>query len=71
MMTPILTMYRFSLWGPRKLLSELDSGEIMVSITQKDLIAPVGQRGFWDEQQRVTKLQDQNPVRKSLAESIP
>ena len=31
----------------------------------------VGQRGFWDEQQRVTKLQDKKPVLKSLANSIP
>jgi IS5 family transposase len=31
----------------------------------------VGQRGFWDEQQRVTKLQDKKPVLKSLADSIP
>jgi hypothetical protein len=26
----------------------------------------VGQRGFWDEQQRVTKLQDKKPVLKCL-----
>ena len=31
----------------------------------------VGQRGFWDEQQRVTKLQDTKPVLKRLADSIP
>jgi IS5 family transposase len=31
----------------------------------------VGQRGFWDEQQRVAKLQDKKPVLRSLAESIP
>ena len=31
----------------------------------------MGQRGFWDEQQRVTKLQDKKPVLKSLANSIP
>jgi hypothetical protein len=31
----------------------------------------VGQRGFWDEQQRVTKLQDNKPVLKRLADSIP
>jgi len=31
----------------------------------------VGQRGFWDEQQRVTKLQDKNPVLKRQADSIP
>jgi transposase len=31
----------------------------------------VGQRGFWDEQQRVTKLQDEKPVLKRLANSIP
>ena len=29
------------------------------------------QRGFWDEQQRVTKLQDKKPVLKRLADSIP
>ena len=27
--------------------------------------------GFWDEQQRVTKLQDKKPVLKSLVDSIP
>ena len=31
----------------------------------------VGQRGFWDEQRRVTKLQDKKPVLKRLADSIP
>ena len=31
----------------------------------------MGQRGFWDEQQRVTKLQDKKPVLKHLADSIP
>jgi hypothetical protein len=32
----------------------------------------VGQRGFWDEQQRVAKLQDKKlAVLKSLADSIP
>ena len=35
-----------SLWAPRKLLSGLDSGGIMAIITQSDLIATVGQRGF-------------------------
>ncbi len=30
----------------------------------------VGQRGFWDEQQIVTKLHDKKPVLKSLANSI-
>jgi IS5 family transposase len=31
----------------------------------------VGLRGFWDEQQRVTKLQEKKPVLKSLDNSIP
>ena len=31
----------------------------------------MGQRGFWDEKQRVTKLQDKKPVLKRLADSIP
>ena len=31
----------------------------------------MGQRGFWDEQQRVAKLQDKKPVLTRLAESIP
>jgi hypothetical protein len=31
----------------------------------------VGQRGFWDEQQRVTKLKEKKPVLQRLAESIP
>ena len=33
--------------------------------------AVVGQRGFWDEQQRVVMLQDKKPVLKRLSESIP
>jgi hypothetical protein len=52
--------------APRKLLSGLDSGGIMAIITQSDLIATVGQRGFWDEQQRVSKLQEKKPVLKRL-----
>ncbi|MCX5957957.1 MAG: transposase, partial [Cyanobacteria bacterium] len=43
----------------------------MAIITQSDLIATVGQRGFWDEQQRVSKLQEKKPVLKRLSESIP
>ena len=31
----------------------------------------MSQRGFWDEHQRVAKLQDKKPVLKSLADSIP
>jgi hypothetical protein len=31
----------------------------------------VGQRGFWDEQQRVTKLKEKKPVLRRLAKSIP
>ncbi len=31
----------------------------------------MGQRGFWDEQQRVAKLQEKKPVLIRLAESIP
>jgi hypothetical protein len=43
----------------------------MAMITKCDLIATVGQRGFWDEQQRVSKLQEKKPVLKRLSESIP
>jgi hypothetical protein len=57
--------------APRKLLSGLDSGGIMAIITQSDVNATVGQRGFWDEQQRVSKLQEKKPVLKRLSESIP
>ena len=31
----------------------------------------MGQKGFWDEAQRVTKLQDKKPVLKRLADSVP
>jgi hypothetical protein len=31
----------------------------------------MGQRGFWDEHQRVAKLQKKKPVLKRLSESIP
>ena len=30
-----------------------------------------GQRGFWDEQQRVVKLKNKKPVLQRLSESIP
>ena len=43
----------------------------MAIITQSDLIATVGQRGFWDEQLRVSKLQEKKLVLKRLSESIP
>jgi hypothetical protein len=44
--------------APRKLLSGLDFGGIMAIITQSDLIATVGQRGFWD---LITQLDPQPP----------
>jgi hypothetical protein len=31
----------------------------------------MGQRGFWDEQERVAKLQEKKPVLIRLTESIP
>ncbi len=31
----------------------------------------MGQRGFWDEQQRVIKLRDKKPVLRRLTSSIP
>ena len=31
----------------------------------------MGQRGFWDEQQRVAKLKEKKPVLHRLSESIP
>jgi len=31
----------------------------------------MGQRGFWDEQERVAKLQEKKPVLTRLTESIP
>jgi hypothetical protein len=31
----------------------------------------MGQRGFWDEKQRVAKLQEKKPVLQRLTESIP
>ena len=31
----------------------------------------MGQRGFWDEQQRVEKLKTKKPVIERLSESIP
>jgi transposase, IS5 family len=34
-------------------------------------MASVGQRGFWDEQQRVARLQEKKPVLKRLSDSIP
>jgi IS5 family transposase len=34
-------------------------------------VRAVGQRGFWDEQHRVSKLHEKKPVLKRLSESIP
>jgi len=31
----------------------------------------MGQRGFWDEQERIAKLQEKKPVLTRLTESIP
>ncbi len=31
----------------------------------------MGQRGFWDERQRIARLQDKKPVLKLLSDSIP
>ena len=31
----------------------------------------VGQRGFWDEQQRIARLQEKKPTLRLLADSIP
>jgi hypothetical protein len=67
--TPSSHLQNFDLRVPRKLLSQLDSGGIMASITHLNLIATVGQRGFWEEQQRVSKLQEKKPVLKRLSES--
>jgi len=44
---------------------------ISIMIGAAIFTATVDQRGFWDEQRRVTKLQDKKPVLKSLADSIP
>ncbi|WP_254956268.1 MULTISPECIES: transposase, partial [unclassified Cyanobium] len=68
---PMLLQAEPHLRAPRKLLSGLDSDGITAIITKCDLIATVGQRGFWDEQQRVSKLQEKKPVLKRLSESIP
>ena len=62
---------KLNLKAAQKLISGLGSGGILAINTQLYLIATVGQRGFWDEQQRVSKLQEKKPVLKRLSESIP
>ena len=57
--------------APRKISKTLDFDMIPIMIGGAIFTTTVGQRGFWDEQQRVTKLQDKKPVLKSLANSIP
>jgi hypothetical protein len=61
----------YDLRAPRRLLNKLEYSGTMVSTTQLALIAIVCQRCFWDEQQRVSKLLEENPVLKRLLESIP
>lgn len=34
-------------------------------------LSVVGQRNFWDEQERAAKLQEKKPVHERLAETIP
>jgi hypothetical protein len=31
----------------------------------------MSQRGFWDEQERITKFHNKNPILKLLAEKVP
>ena len=57
--------------APRKINKSLDSGMISIMISCAFDALTVGQRGFWDEEQRATKLQDKKPVLRRLADSIP
>ena len=54
-----------------KINNKLDCSTIPMMTCLAFVATTVGQRGFWDEQQRVTKLQDNKPVLKRLADSIP
>jgi hypothetical protein len=40
-------------------------------LSHEDYMFSMGQRGFWDEKQRVAKLQEKKPVLQRLTESIP
>lgn len=69
-----LKKWLYWLWAdyraPRKINKSLDSGMISIMIWLAFVLIAVGQRGFWDEEQRVAKLQDKKPVLKRLADSI-
>ena len=59
------------LWAPRKIKMQLDFVVNWPIIYEADYKSTVGQRGFWDEQQRVAKLQEKKPALLLLAHSIP
>ncbi len=61
----------FALRAPRKIVRPLDNVRIWIILGHTDYMLSMGQRGFWDEQQRVAKLQEKKPVLIRLAESIP
>jgi hypothetical protein len=59
------------LGAPRKIQTDLDLSTQSANISQIRFAQAVGQRGFWDEQDRVARLQQKKPVLMRLSESIP
>ena len=57
--------------APRKIQTDLDLSTQSANISQIRFAQVVGQRGFWDEQDRVARLQQKKPVLMRLSESIP
>ena len=57
--------------APLKTNKTLDWGIILIIIGWAIFRPAVGKRGFWDDQERATKIQDKKPVLKRQANSIP
>ena len=70
-MKPVCCCIQHISWALQTINKTLDFDMIPIMIGGVIFTTTVGLRGFWDEQQRVTKLQDKKPVLKSLANSIP
>ena len=54
--------------GTSKNQMKLDYGMVPIVICDASVVTTVGQRGFWDERQRVTKLQYKKPVLNHLVD---
>ena len=67
----IVTKKQIFIRAPRKIVRPLDIVRTRFKLWHQDYMFSTGQRGFWDEKQRVTKLQEKKPVLQRLTKSIP